>query len=259
MERNLFAGTAIALVMFAVPQAHAWDVGCRYTKDVTAGIDAQGATQIIVRAGAGDLDVRGVAGANRVEARGGACASDATVLEGIRIDVRRDGSVIHVETVIPKKNGVMVNDYGNAILNLGLALPDNLPLIVTDSSGDATIANVAALEVQDSSGDLTIRNIAGAVAATDSSGDLLIESVGSVRLDDSSGDVRIRQVAGDAEVTADSSGNIEFDEVRGNATVTADSSGDIEARNIGGDFRVGADTSGTITHTRVQGNVQLPD
>jgi hypothetical protein len=259
MKRHLIAAAAVPLVMFATSPAFAWGTDCRFARDIAAGIDVAGATQVIVLAGAGDLDVRGIANAARVEARGGACAPTQALLDGIRIDVRRNGSLIYVTTVIPTDTADAGRNYASATLNLGLAVPANLPLEVTDSSGDATIANVAALAIQDSSGDLAIRNVADAVAVTDSSGDLVVESVGSARLTDSSGDIRIARVARDAEIDSDTSGNIYMKDVRGNAIVVSDSSGDIEAADVGGDFRVDTDSSGTITHARVAGAVRLPD
>jgi Putative adhesin len=257
MNRQLLAVAVLPLLLSTGSPATAWEFSCRVSKKISAGIDVAGATTVIVRAGAGDLDIRGVANATRVEARGGACASTQALLDGIRIETRRVGSVIYVETFIP--NADQANSEGSASLNLGLGVPDNVTIEVTDSSGDTVIADVATLEIQDSSGELTIRRVAGAVNAVDSSGELHIDGAQSVSVTDSSGDINIRNVSADAVVESDTSGDIILHSIRGDATVRADSSGDIDAEDIGGDFHVGADGSGSITHRGVRGEINIPD
>jgi hypothetical protein len=260
MKTRLIVILTAMLAALVAPKAQAWG-NCRLTAERAAGINTAGATKIVIRAGAGDLEIRGLANTTRLEARGGACASSQALLDAIRLNVRREGDVIFVETDLPQYDlgNITMGNGDNAYLNLGVALPNNIAVEGLDSSGDATIFDVASLEFQDSSGDFTARSIAGAVSLQDSSGDLLVEDVGSARVVDSSGDIRIRGVKGDAIVVSDSSGDIRLSKVDGNAVVEVDSSGSIEAEDIGGSFTVGADGSGEISYVRVAGGVTVPD
>jgi hypothetical protein len=255
----LVPGLLVAGGMHASFAAADW--GCRFKADRAGGVDAVGVTKVVIRAGAGDLEVRGVANAKRVEARGYACASSEQLLTAVQISVRREGDVIYVETDLPQYDAARhsMDDNDSAYLDLGIAVPNNLPVDGIDSSGDAKLLNLAALEFQDSSGDLRVTDIAGAVELQDSSGDLTVEDAGSVVVGDSSGNVRIRRVRGDATVTVDSSGDIRITDVDGSVVVAADSSGDIEVENVGGDFRVESDGSGAIVERNVRGKVMLPD
>ena len=169
-----------------------------------------------------------------------------------------------------------------AYIDLGVALPTNIPVEATDSSGDAAFEDLKALhaagqlrrparstaiaglaDVSDSSGDIEIDN-AGSVRVRDSSGDIEVDEVrGDVEVMlDSSGDIHIAQVDGSVRVQQDSSGGIRIEDVKGSVEVDSDSSGDIYAGRVGGDFTVSEDSSGThrargdrrrASHARQQG------
>lgn len=258
--------------------AMAWGDDCKFTADRAGGVDAKGVEKVVIRAGAGDLKVLGPANATRIEARGVACAAKQDLLDKTQISVRREGNTVYVETNLPQdENGwsFFRNDY--AYIDLGVALPSNLPVEAVDSSGNAAFKDLAALKLQDSSGNLDIRRVTGLVDVTDSSGDLVVEDAGSVRVsdssgdveietvrggvdidDDSSGDIRILKAGGSVHVKQDSSGNIRVEDVRGNVDVDADSSGDIFAAKVSGNFTVREDGSGSIDHDAVTGRVDIP-
>jgi DUF4097 and DUF4098 domain-containing protein YvlB len=258
--------------------AFAWGDGCAFRADRAAGVDAKGIEKVVIRAGAGDMKVIGRSNAVRVEARGQACAGKQELLDKTQISVRRDGNIIYVETELPQNESGWSwgkNEY--AYIDIGIALPSNVPVEVTDSSGDTVIEDLAALTLQDSSGDLEIHRIAGLADVGDSSGDLRIEDAGSARVRDSSGDIEIEKVRelvdvvsdssgdihvgrvdGSVRIEQDSSGGIRIEEVKGDVNVDSDSSGDIYAGHVGGDFTVGEDSSGTIEHDAVSGKVTVP-
>ncbi len=268
------------LALAAVPAASfAWGDGCQYKADRSGGADAKGIEKVVVRVGAGDLKLVGRSTAVRVEARGTACSSKQELVDKAQIVVRREGNVIFVETELPQDNDggwkIGGNDY--AYIDIGIAVPSNVPVEVEDSSGDSTIEDLASLKIQDSSGDLEIHRIAGDLDLTDSSGDVEIDHAGSARIRDSSGDVDVTHITGsvlvvvdssgdiviedvqkDVTVETDSSGSIRVEEVRGSVLVDTDSSGDIYAGRVGGDFTVNADTSGSIGHDSVAGRVTVP-
>jgi DUF4097 and DUF4098 domain-containing protein YvlB len=267
------------LLLCAVGPATAFAWGdCEFRADRSAGVDAKGVEKVVIRAGAGDMKVVGRSNAVRVEARGVACAAKQELLDRTNITVRREGNVVIVETDMPQNadNWKWIgNEY--AYIDIGIALPSNLPVEAMDSSGDAVFEDLGALQLQDSSGDLEISRIAGLADVNDSSGDIDVDSAGSVRVRDSSGDVELDDVRGDVLVVQDSSGDIHAERVAGNVKIEQDSSGDIRvedvkgsfvvdsdssgsiyAMNINGDFTVNDDSSGEIEHQSIGGKVTIP-
>ncbi len=256
--------------------ALAWGDGCKFRAERSAGVDAQGIEKVIIRVGAGDMKTIGVAKATRVEARGPACAAKQELLDAAQINVRREGNVVYVETSLPQDDSKWDDDE-YATIDIGIAVPANIPVEAQDSSGDTTLENLASVVMLDSSGDLDIRGIAGLADVTDSSGEITVEHAGSVRLRDSSGDIRIDDVRENVELSSDSSGDISIESVDGSVHIEQDSSGDIRVENVkkdvtvdvdssgsiyagrvGGDFTVREDSSGSIGHESVHGKVTVP-
>jgi DUF4097 and DUF4098 domain-containing protein YvlB len=268
----------LLLLALTPATALAWGDGCKFKADRAAGVEAKGVEKVVIRSGAGDMKVVGRGNAVRIEARGVACAAKQEKLDATQISVRREGNVVYVETTLPQDDSSW--SWGNneyAYIDIGIALPSNIPVEATDSSGDATFEDLQSLAVQDSSGDLNLDRIAGLADVGDSSGDIDIEGAGSVRVRDSSGDIDVEDVKGDAEVVLDSSGDIEIakvtgnvrvqqdssgtirvEDVKGNVTVDSDSSGDIYAGRVSGDFTVSEDSSGSIEHESIGGKVTVP-
>jgi hypothetical protein len=272
------SGYWFLLLALGPATAFAWGNDCEFRADRAAGVDAKGVEKVVIRAGAGDMKVVGRGTAVRIEARGVACAAKQELLDATRIDVRRDGNVVYVEAAMPQDqdSGLFGRD-GYAYIDLGVAVPANIPVEAVDSSGDATFEDLQALTLQDSSGDLHLDRIAGLADVDDSSGDLTIDGAGSVRVRDSSGDIEVETVRGDVEVTLDSSGDIRIGEVdgdvrvvqdssggirvenvKGNVNVDSDSSGDIYAGRVKGDFTVSEDSSGSIEHESIGGKITVP-
>lgn len=230
---------------------------CEFTADRTAAIDLAGARQIDISARAGELFIEGAKG-GRVEARGRACASEQEYLDQIKLETRREGDTVFLEVRMPDTDKVSIGWGSNyATLDLRVTVPDSLPLRVTDSSGEAEVRNVAALDMTDSSGELRITNVPGEVEVRDSSGELWIRTVGSVRLSDSSGDVEIEGVERDVKIDVDSSGSLDIENVKGKVQIDQDSSGDIHIVDVGGDVRIESDSSGGVYVKRVAGAFDL--
>ncbi len=246
------AGLACAVSVWLVQPAAA---DCRYTASREATIDVSAAGIVRVEARQGSLCIEGRAGATDIRATGEACASSASLLEQVQIVADRVGDEVRVRAIVPK-----VGWWGeSAKLDLVVEVPETLPLVVEDSSGDIEITKVASAEVDDSSGDLSIRDVAAGVRVHDSSGAIDIRNVqGLVQVDDSSGDIDISH-AGSVQIDRDSSGPIDVEDVRGDVLVKHDSSGSIEVRRVGGDFTVERDGSGGIDYADVVGQVRLPD
>lgn len=245
---------------------------CDETAPRSAEIDVEGARRVVIDAGAGSLDVRGVSGATSVLARGEACASSESVLEDIRLVAERRGDTVVVETRFPR------NWNGNARLDLEVEVPADLDVVIDDGSGGVTVEGVASLQLDDGSGDVEISNVAGDVGIDDGSGDLELLGIGGdvtiedgsgdidvagvggeVRLDDGSGNIDVRDCDRDVIVTEDGSGNIRIAGVGGSVIVHEDGSGDIDVSDVRGDFRVDDDGSGGVSHERVDGRVSIDD
>lgn len=267
----------LTVLAFAPALALAWGDECKFRAERSAGVDAQGIEKVVIRVGAGDMKTVGVAKATRIEARGPACAGTQALLDGSQIHVRREGNVVYVETELPENNGINWGKHDYAWIDIGIAVPANLPVEAHDSSGDTELEDLASVVMEDSSGDLEIRRIAGLADVSDSSGDITIEQVGSLSVrdssgdievdgvsgdvdvrNDSSGDIRIETVAGSVRIEQDSSGDIHVEDVKGSVMVEADSSGGIYAGRVGGDFTVLADSSGSIEHESVRGKITVP-
>ena len=250
----------LILLALGPATAFAWGDGCEFRADRAAGVDAKGVEKVVIRTGAGDMKVIGRGNAVRVEARGVACAAKQELLDGSQITVRREGNVVYVETDLPQNDETWRwsrNEY--AYIDIGIALPANLPVEAVDSSGDAVFEDLKALHLQDSSGDLNISRIADLADVTDSSGDLDIQSAGSVRARDSSGDIEIDDVRGDVDVVQDSSGDIHVEKVAGSVRVEQDSSGDIRVQEVKGSFLVDSDSSGSIYAANITGDFTVSD
>ena len=159
-----------------------------------------------IRTGAGDMKVVGRGNAVRIEARGVACASKQELLDATQISVRREGNVVYVETTLPQDDEKWSwgdNEY--AYIDIGIALPSNIPVEATDSSGDATFEDLKSL---------SCRTAPETSNLDRSPGCRYRRQLGRHR------DRRARQRA-----LRDSSGDIEIDDVRGDVEVTLDSSG----------------------------------
>ena len=249
------------LILLAAGPATAFAWGdCEFRADRGAGVDAKGVEKVVIRAGAGDMKVVGRSSALRIEARGVACAAKQELLDRTQISVRREGNVVYVETDLPQ-NDENWKWFGNeyAYIDIGIALPLNLPVEATDSSGDAVFEDLKALQLQDSSGDLEISRVADLAEINDSSGDLEVDSAGSVRVRDSSGDIEIDDVRGEVTVVQDSSGDIHIEKIAGNVKIEQDSSGDIRVEDVKGSFVVDSDSSGSIYAMNIEGDFTVSD
>jgi len=244
------------LALLALPvTALAWDHDCRYSTDRKASIDTTGAARIEIMARAGDLVVRPASGPV-LTAGGRACASSKAYLDQTQLHVRRQGDVVQVQVQVPDEMKGIGLLY--ASLDLTVSVPAELPVEVTDSSGDVTLESVRVTKVLDSSGDISARALKGDVEIEDSSGDVRVEeTAGAVRVSDSSGDVVIRGARG-VHIPMDSSGDIVIDRISGDVRIDRDSSGDIRIADVGGSVDVLADGSGQVRVTGVKGAVQLP-
>lgn len=250
---------ALVLGMIAAPASAA---RCKFKGDRQAELDADGVRIVEIFALAGDLQVTGRTGADKVSARGDACASREDMLAVMDITMQRMDDRIRILAEMPDISGETNRKWKNklAMMDLEISLPDSVAVSVHDSSGDLVVRRVASAEVIDSSGGIELINIGGDVLIPqDSSGDIYMREVGAVTIQvDSSGEIEI--VDADAVTIAnDTSGDISLKGIQGDVLIGNDSSGRISVRDVGGNFVVENDTSGGIRYTKVAGIVSLPE
>lgn len=269
-------GSALLACTALVP---AYAVDCTHTAHRTVNSAGPDIQRVVIEARAGDLTVRGGTGRD-VTVEGKACASSAELLEGIKLEIRREGDTVYLRAVTSEEMYRGLLGFSRyAYIDVTVAVPKTATLKIDDSSGDMHVSDVQSADITDSSGDQTLERIAGDLEVVDSSGEIKIADVGgALRLKDSSGDVDVNNVQGDVTVSVDSSGDLDIRRVAGGVHVVTDSSGDIEiadvkrdvtidddssggirVQEVGGNFTVGSDGSGGIRYDRVTGSVRIPD
>ena len=248
--------TTVFALLFSTG-ASAWRSDCDFEDEFSNSIDVGDAVVIDVMALAGSLRITGEAGRDRIEGSGKGCAEKESQIKGMAIEMNRVGDRIEVITAIPRPYSE--SQWLNASIDLVLVIPDNIPLIVSDSSGDIEIENIASLQISDSSGDIEIHHVAGEIIVQrDSSGDIDISDTGPIVIRiDSSGDIDIES-ADSVTIDDDTSGSIYASNINGDVAIGTDTSGSITVRRISGSFTVGSDTSGGIRYRDVEGDVSLP-
>lgn len=250
---------------------------CRFSADLSASVDAVGATKLVIEAGAGDLLVRGDNNVRSVEATGRVCAFREATLPQVQVIARREGSILYVTTVQPEASANF--SWLGTTLDVAVTLPVSLPVEVKDGAGDLTLSRVRSARIEDGVGDIKAGQIAGDLVVSDGAGDIDIDQIagkvvierddaGDIHIEDvrrdvnvlidGAGELQIERVAGSVRIGQDSSGDIVIREVKRNAQVDSDSSGDIRVVQVGGNFIVEADSTGAISHDRIEGNVRLP-
>ncbi|MEM6795129.1 MAG: DUF4097 family beta strand repeat-containing protein [Acidobacteriota bacterium] len=226
---------------------------CDHRAERSLSESLDGVERVEITAKAGDLDIR--AGGSTLEARGDACASSKNYLEEVQLVASRSGSTLRVEVETPNTLGW----NSGASLDLEIEVPNDVPLRITDGSGDTEIRGVTVEEITDGSGEVRLTETFGALDMTDGSGDVSVRGhEGTIEITDGSGDVSIRDIAGEVLVANDGSGDLDISQVSGSVEVRSDGSGDIFARAIGGDFEVGSGGSGDIKYREVEGRVSIP-
>ena len=251
---------------------------CEFTARRDFDVDAAGIQTLVLALNSDDVDIEGVAGLERIEVRGKACASSEARLAELVIEQQRVGDDLALSTR-ERSSGFSLFGSSYAYIDVTLRVPDRLTVGIRGSSGDAKVKGIAALDFSTASGDLVANAVAGSLGIKTGSGDIVGRGIGSVHVRSTgSGDIDLRDVRGDVQVdhggSADlrfehvdggvrigtvGSGDVTLHDVKGDALVDTIGSGDIEASGIGGDLRVETSGSGVVQHRDVRGKVSLPE
>src|SRR5581483_355097 len=249
------AAALIASLLFVLATAASAEE-CRYSVPRNADINAAGLHSLMMRLGSSDLEIRGVAGLNRIEVRGTACASKQDWLKELQITTGRSGDQATVDAEHHTDTSIF-NLFGDnyAYLKLQVRVPQALAVKIDSGSGDMQASGLASPDVETGSGDLIADGIAGPLVLQLGSGDVRASHVGSVNLRGTgSGDVHVDGVQGDVQADHSGSGDLNFSNVRGSVRVGSTGSGDVSFSDIGRDAEVGSTGSGDVTANGVGGN-----
>ncbi len=209
-----------------------------YTETRDIAVDASGATRFVIDAGAGSLEVTGVAGQDAIEVKATIVIYDADEAEGrevidksMKLNLERNGAVAKLEAGFKERFWGMGT---NGSIKLEITAPATLALDIDDGSGSIKLAGFVsdvtiddgsgsisvngggALEIDDGSGSIDVTDAAGDVTISDGSGSIRVERIGgSVTIDDGSGSIRVNDVAGDLEIIDAGSGSVSISNVQG--------------------------------------------
>lgn len=231
---------ALILAMFAASLVHAaWS---DYEEVRNLELDAAGLQSLRIDAGAGTLEVVGVAGADSVQVKATVAVPES--------DAEQAKQAIASDMVL-----TLVERGSHAVLTSrfesGWRLRGDSPVIHLEIRVPASLT----LDVADSSGSITISGVHSDISVDDSSGSIRMHDVGgTVRIDDGSGSVSVSDAHGDLHIT-DGSGSIDVRNVTGSVIVD-DGSGSVSISDVGGDLIVEDDGSGSLRYSNIAGRVE---
>ena len=229
----------LVMAMFAASLSHAaWN---GYTEDRNLELDTQGISAFEVDAGAGSLEVRGVADLHSIHVKATINVPDQAsdrAREIIASDLNL--SLEKVRDRARLKAHFDDNSWGfgdSPTVDLEIRVPHGLALVVDDSSGSLQVIDVASDVVID-----------------DGSGSIKVERVKSVSIDDGSGSINVIDVQGDVSIE-DGSGSISVQQV-GGSVIIDDGSGGIDVHDVEHDLIIVDDGSGSLDATDVRGRIE---
>ena len=221
--------------------AFAWKDSCEFQATRASDADAAGVEKIVIRAGDGNLQVKGRPGGMRVEARGIACARRQGLLAAASLAVHREGPVVYVETRLPNDSMDPSQNPGDmAYIELEVSVPAGIAVEASHGGASVTFEDLQSLTLEDGPGKVVLRRISGVADVTDGKGDLVIEHAGSVHVHDSSGDVEIRDVGG-------------------SVTIEKSNAGKVHVTGVDGDLTALGAGAGGLTFESIRGKVSLPE
>jgi hypothetical protein len=226
----------LLLAMFVTSIASAgWS---DYEEDRDLELDAAGIDTLSILSGPGSMDVRGVAGLDKIEVearivvqRKDDADAQQYLQKNMKLSLQRDGNVATLEAQFDAR---LFGARGDAYIVLDVRVPKGMALDINDSSGSIDVAdtegdvsiddgsgsievrNVANLKIDDGSGSITVADASGDVSIVDGSGSITVRHVGgSVTLDDGSGSMKVSDVENDLVIVDDGSGGLSISDVRG--------------------------------------------
>jgi DUF4097 and DUF4098 domain-containing protein YvlB len=199
---------------------------------------------LFIDAGAGNIDVEGVHGIDRVEVKATIVIPDTDADDALKIMEKK----LELSLESHDSQAVLKSRFENSFWGSGSNRHIDLEI-----RAPATLA----ISIDDGSGSMDVRNFVSDVRIDDGSGSIDVHTVGSLDIDDGSGSIDVTNVAGNVYVD-DGSGTITIDEVGGSVTVD-DGSGSIRVTDVAEDLIILDGGSGSISFSNVRGTVEQDD
>lgn len=201
-------------------------------------LDAGDIEKLSILAGPGSMDVRGVAGLERIEVEArivvpGEDDDDALgyIEKDMKLTLQQDGSAARLEALFDAR---LFGGSSDAYIVLDVRVPKGMAVDIEDSSGSIDLADlesdvsiedgsgsivargVANIRIEDGAGSIKIADVSGDVSIVDGSGSITVRHVGgSVTIDDGSGSITVSDVENDLVIVDDGSGGLAVSDVRG--------------------------------------------
>jgi DUF4097 and DUF4098 domain-containing protein YvlB len=209
-----------------------------YTVARDLELDADGIDKLEINAGAGSMNVAGIAGLESIVVKATVVVPDANEDDAMKVIEKRmklslDGNDGRAQLDSWFEQGIFGHGSG-ARIDLDISVPPGLAVSIDDGSGSIDIIdieadisiddgsgsidlkNVASVSIDDGSGSISVSNAAGDVSIIDGSGSINVRSVtGSVTIDDGSGSINVSDVERDLIIVDDGSGGLSYSDVRG--------------------------------------------
>ncbi len=229
------------IAMFLIATVATTAAADDYIETRDLDLNVEGLDLLVINAGAGGLDVRGVAGQDSIVVRATIVIPDADEDDGrdviereLKLDLRASGG-----------KATLVSDFrksfwgfgSNGWVDIEVSMPPTLELRIKDGSGSIDVVNVTA-----------------DVAIDDGSGSIDVNSVGNLNIDDGSGSIDVTDASGDVKIV-DGSGSISVERVGGSVTID-DGSGGIRVHAVEQDLVIIEAGSGGVSYTEIHGRVE---
>ncbi len=226
-------------------------------------LSAQGIDTLVIRCGAGSLNLKGIDGHDKIGVAAG------IIVEGLdEKDLNtffRKNLLLHLEKQGTKAvlRGVFIRhtkiNPQEAKIDITIRAPRDLNVKIDDNSGPISVSDLFGdLEIDDGSGSIKIENIVGDVKVVDTSGTIEIEELtGNVHVQDGSGELKINLIEGDVSVV-DGFGSITIQDIGGHVKIW-DGSGSIDIHDISKSVSILESDSGKISIEGVKGKIVRRD
>jgi hypothetical protein len=171
-------------------------------------------------------------------------------------------------------NGLNRNEYGKALVDYVIYVPEQVFVEVHNSFGDIGAKGIAKnLDVTNQHGDVNVKDIGGNVTVKNSFGEIEVKSIGGkLEANNQYGDIYVENINGGASVETgfgrlavsditgslsakNNYGDVNIKNIMGDAQIKT-SFGDIEASNINGNAVIN-DNNGEIEVKEIKGNAEV--
>ena len=228
----------IVMAMFVACFAHAaWT---DYEEVQNLILDGADIKQLSIKAGAGSMDIKGIAGADDIEVKATIIVPNTdkddaqeVIAKRMTLSLEKDGS-----------NGELRAWFDDGFLSFN----SNAHIVL-----EVSVPEGMSLDIDDGSGSMDVYDVAGDVSINDGSGSIDIRNVANLRIDDGSGSIDVTGAAGNVDIE-DGSGSITVNGVQGSVTID-DGSGSIRVSDVEQDLIIVDDGSGGLSYSDVRGTV----